>query len=693
MLADTRTYGIAAHIDAGKTSTTELLLFLSGKRRKVGVVHEGDTATDTMEQEKERGITIQSAPAYYEWKGLHANLIDTPGHVDFTIEVKRALRVLDGVVMVFCACGGVEPQTVTNWNYADEFELPRIIFVNKMDKVGADFLAVGADVEAQFGVKPLIVQLPIGAENSFAGVVDLFTMKAYRWDRAGLKDGDYVLEDIPADMLEQAQKYRHEMIERIVENDLELMERYLADENSVTVQELKLQLRKDVIARNLVPMLCGSALKHKGGQPLLDAIMEYLPAPADVPTVVGKWDDVEVIREAGKNSPMSALAFKPVKTDVGTLTFVRVYTGKIEKGTRVFNSSRGEYERVQKIVKLIGNVPEEVQELHEGEIGAIAGMKVTRTGDTLSDDKHKILLDTIQFPPPVVFQAIEPKSAGDLDKLMSTLVMMAVEDPSFTLRTDEETGQNIIGGQGELHLEIKVDILSRKPYNLATKVLPPEVSYRETIRQPAEGEYRHKKQTGGTGQFAEVKMRLRPLPPGSGFKFVNNIKGGEIPVEFHKAVEEGFENAMKEGMLAGYPVVDVEAEVWGGSYHDVDSSNGAFELAARLAFKVAFNKANPVLLEPIGSMALFVPEEHVGAVTGELSSRRGRIESMDMVRGRKVIKASMPMATSFGMTNAMRSQTQGMVTPSLEFSHYAPVPKSVQDEVVAKHNGEKADKK
>jgi elongation factor G len=697
IIDDTRTFGIAAHIDAGKTSLTEYLLKLAGKIRKIGLVHEGNTVMDSMDQERERGITIKSAPGYFGYKGLHGNLIDTPGHVDFTIEVKRSLRVLDAVIVVLCACGGVEPQTVTNWNYADEFELPRILFVNKMDKVGANFLAVAQDVEEQFGVKPLIVQLPIGAENSFAGMIDLFYMKAFRYDRPGLKEGDFVIEEIPADMLDEAQKHREAMIERIVENDTQpngLMERYLTDANSVDVKELKLELRKQVIARNLMPMMCGSALKQKGGELVLDGLFEYFPAPNQAKPIVGTWDDKEVTREASVDAPLAALAFKPVKTpDIGTIQFVRIYSGKMIRGERVNNATQDENERVQKIIKLLGDKREEVEVAMAGEVVAVAGMKITRTGDTICDEKHPLLLPTITFPTPVVFQAIEPKSAGDRDKMTAALVTMSIEDPSFTVRTDEETGQTVIGGQGELHLDIIIDVLKRT-YKVEANVFPPEVSYRETVRKEAEGEYEHKKQSGGSGQYAEVLARVRPRPPGSGFNFVNNIKGGEIPAEFHDAVEKGFENAMKEGALAGYPVVDVEAEVWGGSFHAVDSSNIAFELAARHAFRVAFNKANPVLLEPIGRMNLFVPEEHTGAVTAELSGpRRGIIESMDVVRGRKVIKATMPMATSFGLTGALRNQTKGMVTPSLEFSHYAECPKFVQDEVIAKHNGDKTDKK
>ncbi len=682
-----RNIGIAAHIDAGKTTTTERILYYTGISHKIGEVHEGAATMDWMEQEKERGITITSAATTCFWKGHQINIIDTPGHVDFTIEVERSMRVLDGAVAVFCAVGGVQPQSETVWRQANKYHVPRIVFVNKMDRIGADFFNVENQIRERLKANPVPIQIPIGAEDNFRGVVDLVEMKGIVWDDETM-GAKYEVIDIPEELKEKAEEYREKLIEAVAETDEELLEKYLGGEE-LTTEEIKKGIKKGTLDMTITPMLCGSAFKNKGVQTLLDAVVDYLPAPTEVTWIKGidPKTGEEVSIEPTDEGPFAALAFK-IMTDpfVGQLSFIRVYRGQISSGSYVLNSTKEKKERVGRLLKMHANKREEIKELPAGEIGAVVGLKYTLTGDTLCDENHPVILEKMEFPEPVISVAVEPKTKADQEKMATALAKLAEEDPSFRVHTDEETGQTIISGMGELHLEIIVDRMKRE-FKVDAEVGQPQVAYRETVKTPVEQEYKYAKQSGGRGQYGHVFIKLEPQEPGKGYEFVNNITGGVIPKEYIPAVDKGIQEAMQNGVVAGYPVVDVKATLYDGSYHDVDSSEMAFKIAGSMAFKEAAKKANPVLLEPIMKVEVEVPEEYMGDVIGDINRRRGQVASMEDRAGNKIVTAMVPLAEMFGYSTDLRSFTQGRGTYSMEFDHYEEVPKNVAEEIVKKRNG------
>jgi elongation factor G len=684
-IEDYRNFGIMAHIDAGKTTVTERILYYTGKTYKIGEVHDGAATMDFMEQEQERGITITSAATTTFWRNKRLNIIDTPGHVDFTIEVERSLRVLDGAVTVLDANAGVEPQTETVWRQGDKYGVPRIVFVNKMDKIGADFYASVESIKERLGARPLPIQLPIGAENDFVGVVDLVRMVAIVWDEETL-GAKFHEEEIPAELKDRAEEYRTEMIETLVELDEEAMEAYLSGEE-LSEEKIRELIRRGTIANEFFPVLCGSAFKNKGVQPLLDAVVDYLPSPVDIPPIKGidyKTGE-EVVRRPSDDEPLAMLAFKIMEDPYGTLTFVRVYSGKVKKGTTVLNTTTGKTERVGRMVLMHANDREEIDEAFAGDIMALVGLKDTNTGDTLCDVSKPVVLEKMEFPEPVIEKAIEPASKADQEKLSIALQKLAKEDPSFRVYTDEESGQTIIAGMGELHLDIKVDILRRPPYNLEVQVGAPQVAYRETITKKAEVDYTHKKQTGGAGQFARVVLEIEPNEPGKGYEFTSTVVGGAVPKEFIPAVDKGIQSVMTSGVIAGFPVVDVKATLKDGAYHEVDSSAVAFEIAGRQAMREALQKAGAQLLEPIMKVEVTTPEEYQGSIIGDLNSRRGQIVGTDIRGNATVITAMVPLANMFGYVDSLRSMSQGRANFTMIFDHYAPVPKNVAEEIVAKH--------
>jgi elongation factor G len=681
-----------AHIDAGKTTTTERILFYTGRTHRIGEVHEGTATMDWMEQEQERGITITSAATTCVWRDIRINIIDTPGHVDFTAEVERSLRVLDGAVAVFDAVHGVEPQSETVWRQADKYGVPRFCFINKMDKMGADFEHAVDTIKKRLNAKPIAIQIPIGQEDKFKGVVDLFQMKAIFWHDETM-GAEYSLEEIPAELKKKAEQYHQLLVETIVENDDndDLMHKFIEGE-PIPAEELKKSLRKSVVGLKLFPVICGTAFKNKGVQPLLDAVVDFLPSPLDVPSIKGINPDKpeeEVVRHANDKEPFAALAFK-IMTDpfVGQLTFIRVYSGGLKTGDSVFNSGRGKSERIGRLLKMHANKREEISEIWAGDICACVGLRNVTTGDTICDEKHPVTLESIEFPAPVISVAVEPKTKGDQEKMGVALNKLAQEDPTFRVHTDEDSGQTIIEGMGELHLEIIVDRMMRE-FNVQANVGKPQVAYRETIRKQSEAEGKYIRQTGGSGQYGHVKIRIEPNEPGKGYEFVNEVVGGTVPKEYIKPVEQGIREAMEGGVLAGYEMVDVKATLYDGSYHEVDSNEMAFKIAASMAFKEAARKASPVLLEPVMSVEVVVPEEFMGTIIGDLNSRRGRIEGIEHRAGSQVIKAMVPLAEMFGYATNMRSSTQGRATYSMHFSRYEEAPRSVAEEIVAKVQGKK----
>jgi elongation factor G len=682
-IEDYRNFGIMAHIDAGKTTTTERILYYTGKSHKIGEVHEGAATMDWMEQEQERGITITSAATTALWKGKRLNIIDTPGHVDFTIEVERSLRVLDGAVCVLDSNQGVEPQTETVWRQGDKYKVPRIVFANKMDKVGADFFKCLDDIKTRLGAKPVAIQLPIGSEQQFKGVVDLVRMKGVIWDDEAL-GANYHDIDIPAELLDQAKEYREQMVEAAVELDDEAMTAYLEgkEPDEATLKKL---IRKAVLSAAFFPVLCGSAFKNKGVQPLLDAVVDYLPSPLDVPAIKGIDEKGnEVVRKADDGEPFAALAFKIMDDPfVGTITFCRIYSGVLASGTGVINSTKERKERIGRMLLMHANDREDIKEAHAGDIVALAGLKEVRTGDTLCDAKQPVILEKMEFPDPVIEIAIEPKSKADQEKLGVALAKLAAEDPSFRVSTDQESGQTILKGMGELHLDIKVDILKRT-YKVDANIGAPQVAFREKITRAAEVDYTHKKQTGGSGQFARVKILAEPAVPGTPFEFDNEVVGGNVPKEYIPGVEKGLESVLGSGVLAGFPVVDLKVTLVDGAYHDVDSSALAFEIASRAALREALQKGKPVLLEPIMKVEVVTPEDYTGSVIGDLNSRRGQIQGQDMRGNANVINAMVPLMNMFGYVNNLRSMSQGRATFTMQFDHYAELPANVSAEVQKK---------
>jgi elongation factor G len=694
----TRNIGIMAHIDAGKTTTTERILFYTGITYKIGEVHEGTAVMDWMEQEQERGITITSAATTCFWRDHRINIIDTPGHVDFTVEVERSLRVLDGAVAVFDAVSGVEPQSETVWRQADKYRVPRICFVNKMDRVGADFKETLSQIETKLQGNPIAVQLPIGAEDKFVGVVDLIRMKSITYQDETM-GADYIVGEIPADMMAEAQQYREKLIEKVSEADDKLLEKYLHGE-TITEDEIRAALRKRTTASvrkedaPFVPVICGSAFKNKGVQPLLDAVVDYLPSPLDIPAVTGtdlsaKGDEpVLAERKADDKEPFAALAFK-IMTDpfVGQLTFFRVYSGTLATGTAVLNATKGKTERIGRLLKMHANKREEIKEVFAGDIAAAVGLRSVTTGDTLCDEKKPILLESMEFPEPVISLAIEPKTKADQEKLGQGMAKLMAEDPTFRVRTDEQTGQVVIAGMGELHLEIIVDRLKRE-FSVEASVGKPQVAYKETLTMPADGDGRFVRQTGGRGQYGHAKVRLIPLPPGSGYQFESKIIGGSVPREYIKPIDQGIQEALTRGVLAGYPIDDVRIELYDGSYHDVDSSEMAFKIAGSLAFQDAAKKARPVLLEPVMRVEVVVPKDYLGDVMGDLASRRGRIQSQEDRGGTQIISARVPLSEMFGYATELRSRTQGRATYSMHFDRYEQAPPDVSGEVIARVQGQ-----
>jgi len=681
-LEKVRNIGIIAHIDAGKTTTTERILYYTGRIHKIGEVHEGAAEMDWMEQEKERGITITSATTTCFWRDHRINIVDTPGHVDFTIEVERSLRVLDGAVTILCSVGGVQPQTETVWRQADKYRVPRIIFVNKMDRIGADFFKVVKDVEQKLGAKPVPIQIPIGAEDEFKGVVDLITMKAIIWEEETL-GAKYHYEEIPEDLKDLAEEWREKMLEALADVDEEIMMKYLEGEE-ITEEEIKKVLREGTIGLKFFPMLCGAAFKNKGVQPLLDAVVDYLPSPLDIPPVKGvnpKTGEEEE-RPASYDAPFAALAFK-ILTDpyVGQLTFIRVYSGLMESGSYVYNATRDKKERLARILRMHANKREEIPVLGAGDIAAAVGLRETFTGDTLCDPEHPILLEAMEFPEPVISIAVEPKTKADQEKLSIALQKLAKEDPSFRVSMDHETGQTIIAGMGELHLEIIIDRLKRE-FGVDVNVGKPQVAYRETIRKEVTSEGKFIKQTGGRGQYGHVWLKIEPLERGKGFEFYETIKGGVVPKEYIPAVEAGVKEAMETGVVAGYPMVDIKVTLFDGSYHEVDSSELAFKIAASIAFKEGAKKADPVLLEPIMEVEVTTPEEFMGDVIGDLNRRRGRVQGMEARGNAQVIRALVPLAEMFGYATDLRSMTQGRATYIMKFSHYEEVPPNVAEQII-----------
>jgi elongation factor G len=683
-IEDYRNFGIMAHIDAGKTTTTERVLYYTGKSHKIGEVHDGAATMDFMEQEQERGITITSAATTAFWNGKRLNIIDTPGHVDFTIEVERSLRVLDGAVCVLDSNQGVEPQTETVWRQGDKYKVPRIVFCNKMDKIGADFFQCLSDIVERLGAKPVAIQLPIGAESQFKGVIDLVRMVGVVWDDETL-GAKYHDVEIPAELADQAKEYREKMVEAAVELDDEAMTAYLEGQEP-DVPTLKRLIRKAVITGAFYPVLCGSAFKNKGVQPLLDAVVDYLPSPLDVPPIKGINPDTEeeVVRRPSDSEPLAMLAFKIMDDPfVGTITFCRIYSGKLESGTGVINSTKDRKERIGRMLLMHANNREDIKEAYAGDILALAGLKEVRTGDTLCDSQKSVILEKMEFPDPVIEIAIEPKSKADQEKLGVALAKLAAEDPSFRVSTDPESGQTILKGMGELHLDIKVDILKRT-YKVEANIGAPQVAYREKLTRRAEIDYTHKKQTGGSGQYARVKIVAEPTEPGLPFSFENKIIGGVVPKEYIPGVEKGLESVLGSGVLAGFPVVDLKVTLIDGAYHDVDSSALAFEIASRAALREALQKGGPVLLEPIMKVEVVTPEDYTGSVIGDLNSRRGQIQGQDMRGNANVINAMVPLNNMFGYVNNLRSMSQGRATFTMQFDHYAQVPSAVAAEIQAK---------
>ncbi|MDD3774389.1 MAG: elongation factor G [Sulfurovaceae bacterium] len=687
-LEKVRNIGIAAHIDAGKTTTTERILFYTGVSHKIGEVHDGAATMDWMEQEQERGITITSAATTCEWKGHQINIIDTPGHVDFTIEVERSMRVLDGAVAVFCSVGGVQPQSETVWRQANKYGVPRMVFVNKMDRTGADFYEVERQINNRLKSNAVPIQLPIGAEDNFQGVVDLVTMKATIWSDDQSKMGqEFEIVDIPADMVEKAEAYREKLIEAISECDDTLMEKFMEGE-ALTEEEIKAGIKKATLAISMIPMTCGTSFKNKGVQTLLDAVINYLPAPTEVAEIKGEYENGDqVVVESTDNGPLAALAFK-VMTDrfVGQLTFVRVYRGVLESGSYVYNTTKEKKERVGRLVKMHANKREEITALYAGEIGAVVGLQSTLTGDTLASDKDKVILERMEFPNPVISVAVEPKTKADQEKMGIALNKLAEEDPSFRVSTDEESGQTLIAGMGELHLEIIVDRMKRE-FKVEAEVGAPQVAYRETIRSAVNKEYKYAKQSGGRGQFGHVYLKIEPQEPGSGYTFVDEIKGGVIPKEYVPAVDKGIQEAMTRGIQAGYPVEDIKVTLYDGSYHEVDSSEMAFKLAGSMGFREGARAANPVILEPIMKVEVEVPEDFMGDVIGDISKRRGQVNGMNERSGNKIVDAFVPLSEMFGYSTDLRSMTQGRATYAMEFDHYEEVPANISKEIIAKRNG------
>ena len=685
-LKDTRNIGIMAHIDAGKTTATERILFYTGKIHKIGDTHDGNSQMDWMEQEQERGITITSAATTAQWKNHRINIIDTPGHVDFTVEVERSLRVLDGSVAVLDAQSGVEPQTETVWRQATTYGVPRIVFVNKMDKTGADFLYSVGTIHDRLQANAHPIQLPIGAEDLFEGVIDLVEMKAIY--NEGSVGENLVVKEIPADYQDQAEEYREKLIEAVAEFDEEFMEKYLGGEE-ITIDELKAAIRKATLSVEFFPVVCGSAFKYKGVQPMLDAVVEYLPSPLDVPAIKGVNPDTdeEVERHSSDEEPFSALAFK-VMTDpfVGKLTFFRVYSGILSSGSYVKNSTKGKRERVGRILQMHANTRNEIAEVYAGDIAAAVGLKDTTTGDTLCDEKNEVILESMEFPEPVIQLSVEPKSKADQDKMSTALQKLQEEDPTFRAGTDEETGQVIIAGMGELHLDIIVDRM-RREFKVECTVGAPMVSYRETFKQAAQVQGKFTRQSGGRGQYGDVWIEFTPNEPGAGFEFENAIVGGVVPREYIPAVEAGLKDSMANGVLAGYELIDVKAKLFDGSYHDVDSSEMAFKVAASLALKEAAKKCNPVILEPIMKVEVVMPEEYLGDIMGDITSRRGRVEGMEARGNAQVVSASVPLSEMFGYATSLRSATQGRGTYSMVFDHYEEVPKSISEEIIKKNKG------
>ena len=694
-LKQVRNIGIMAHIDAGKTTTTERILFYTGVNHKMGETHDGASTTDWMEQEKERGITITSAAVTSFWKGTQINLIDTPGHVDFTVEVERNLRVLDGAVAVFDGKEGVEPQSETVWRQADKYGVPRMCFINKMDKMGADFYYSVQTMVDRLGANPLVMQLPIGAESDFIGMVDLVTMKAFTWSKETPLGEAYEIEEIPADLQDKADEYRAALVEKVAESDEALLEKYLGGED-LTEDEIRAGVRTLTLAGEVNPVFCGTAFKNKGVQPLLDAVVDYLPSPVDLPPIEGHLPGDEesvVLRKPSSDEPFAALAFKiATHPFFGTLTYIRVYSGEITSGSAVLNATKGKKERLGKLFQMHANKENPVEKVSAGHIYAVIGLKDTTTGDTLSSPEKPVVLESMTFPAPVIHVAIEPKTKGDQEKLSTAIQKLAEEDPTFTVNLDEDTGQTVIGGMGELHLDILVDRMKRE-FKVEANVGAPQVAYRETIRGTVDKlDYTHKKQTGGSGQFAKVQLKFEPLEQGDEdaalYEFENAVTGGRVPREYIPSVDQGIQEAMQLGVLAGYPLVGIKATLLDGAYHDVDSSEMAFKIAGSMALKEAVRKANPVLLEPMMAVEVRTPEEYMGDVIGDINSRRGTIQSMEDASGAKVVRGTVPLSEMFGYVGDLRSKTQGRANYSMQFDSYGEVPKSVAEEIVKKVRGE-----
>jgi elongation factor G len=691
-LSKVRNIGIMAHIDAGKTTTTERILFYTGINYKIGEVHEGAATMDWMEQEQERGITITSAATTCHWKDHQINIIDTPGHVDFTIEVERSLRVLDGAVAVFDGVAGVEPQSQTVWRQADRYRVPRICFVNKLDRTGASFEHCVETIKNRLNAIPAVVQLPMGSEADFIGVIDLINMRALTW-RGETKIGeDYAVEEIPAELADQAQAARHALIELVADHDDHMMEAFLTDEESITPELLQDSIRRAVLASKITAVLCGSAFKNKGVQPLLDAVIAYLPSPLDVPAIIGfKPGDESVMieRHPADADPFAALAYKiAADPHLGRLTYIRLYSGKLEAGSTVLNATKGRKERIGKIYQMHANKRQEIASVGAGQIVAVMGLKDTTTGETLCAMGHPVQLESMDFPAPVIEQAIEPKTKSDQEKLGMAIQRLAEEDPTFRVHTDDETGQTIIAGMGELHLEILIDRMKRE-FRVGANIGKPQVAYRETLRRPVEKvEYTHKKQSGGSGQYGRVIINVEPQPAGSGYEFVNQITGGRIPREYIPAVDEGIQDAMQFGVLAGYPVDDVKVTLIDGAYHDVDSSELAFRIAGSMVFKEAARRADPALLEPVMAVEVTTPETYLGTVIGDINSRRGHVQAMNDLHGNKVVQALVPLSEMFGYVGDLRSKTSGQASYSMEFHSYAETPKNIAEEIIQKARGE-----
>ena len=692
-LSKVRNIGIMAHIDAGKTTTTERILYYTGKSYKIGEVHDGAATMDWMEQEQERGITITSAATTTFWHDTQINIIDTPGHVDFTVEVERSLRVLDGAVAVFDGVAGVEPQSMTVWRQAAKYGVPRICYINKLDRTGASFDHCVKTIKERLHAIPVLLQLPIGAEDQFMGIVDLVEMNAKTWRGETELGAHYETEDIPADMKDEAEAARAEMLETVAENDEEFMELYLEDPDAVTVDQVKAAIRRGVLASAFTAVTCGTSFKNKGVQPLLDAIVDYLPSPTDVPAISGFKpgdESVELERRPCDDEPLSILAFK-IASDphLGKLTFVRVYSGVLHAGDQVLNATKGKKERIGKIYQMHANKREEIESIGAGMICAVMGLKDTTTGETLCDQTNPIILESMTFPAPVIEQAIEPKSKADQEKLSNAIQRLVEEDPTFRVHTDEETGQTIVAGMGELHLDVFIDRMKRE-FHVEANIGKPQVAYRETLRKPVEKyEYTHKKQTGGSGQFARVIIAIEPKEPGFGYEFVNAVTGGRVPKEYIPSVDAGVQESMQFGVLAGYPVEDVKVTLLDGAYHEVDSSEMAFKIAGTMAFKEAARKANPGLLEPLMAVEVTTPEDYLGTVIGDLNSRRGQIQEMVEEHGNKVVRALVPLSEMFGYVGDLRSKTSGQASYSMEFDSYGECPATVADEIIAKANGGK----